>query len=314
MTKQTIDIDITSIPSVAKKFLWWIGVVALVIIVISSVLVIIPAGKVGVDYTAWGGVRMDSVRHPGWSFKLPVLQTIYLVQTARTTINMYGTTEECEKDFSCNDVAIQVPSREGLLITLDLSLLFRVKPEAAPRIIQEFTPNFIDGTVMPEIRSVAREVTGTMTITEMYGAGRERLQQEMSGKLQKLFEKDGFVLEQVLVRDIQYPEQIRKSIEEKQAAEQVSFKKQFEIDIAEKEAKRKKLEGEGIANQKIAIAKGDAEALKLVSQAIKENPEVLKFKQIEVLQNLYTNPNVKFVALPSNQMILPLDLKVGEEK
>ena len=309
--------DVIRTPDLAKllsRTMVWIGILAVSLIVIFSVLVIIPAGKVGVDYTAWGGVRLDSVRHPGWSFKLPVLQTVYLVQTARTTINMYGTAEECEKDFSCNDVAIQVPSKEGLLITLDLSVLFRVKPESAPRIIQEFTPNFIEGTIMPEIRSVAREVTGTMSITEMYGTGRERLQHEMITKLEQLFKKDGFVLEEVLVRDVAYPEQIRKSIEEKQAAEQMSFKKQFEIDIAEKEAKRKQLEGEGIANQKIATARGDAESLRLVSQAIKENPEVLKFKQIETLQMLYNNPNVKFVALPSNQMILPLDLKIGEEK
>src|SRR3989344_35313 len=305
MTRAEADIVDIPVVQAMKKISWVIGTIALALIFIFSVLVIIPAGKVGVDYTAWGGVTLDKVRTPGWSFKIPLLQKVFLVQTARTTINMYGTAEECEKDFSCNDVAIQVPSKEGLLITLDLSVLFRVKPESAPRIIQEFTPNFIEGTIMPEIRSVAREVTGTMSITEMYGTGRERLQHEMITKLEQLFKKDGFVLEEVLVRDVAYPEQIRKSIEEKQAAEQMSFKKQFEIDIAEKEAKRKQLEGEGIANQKIATARGDAESLRLVSQAIKENPEVLKFKQIETLQMLYNNPNVKFVALPSNQMILP---------
>ena len=112
------------------------------------------------------------------------------------------------------------------------------------------------------------------------------------------------------MRNVEYPAQIRNAIEEKQAAEQVSFKKQFEIDIAEKEATRKKIEGECIANNKIAIARGEAESLRQVSQAIKENPEVLKFKQLEVLQKLYENPNTKFIALPSGQMILPFDFNM----
>ena len=114
------------------------------------------------------------------------------------------------------------------------------------------------------------------------------------------------MLEQVLMREITMPAQIAQAIEDKQSMEQAALKKQYEVELAQKEAERKKIEGEGIANNKIAIAKGDAESLKLVAQAIKENPEVLKFKNLEVLQDLYKNPNTKFVALPSNQMIMAL--------
>ncbi len=300
---------ISSVPNLS--WLWKLIVAVLVfIIIVPSILVIIPPGEVGVDYSAWAGVHLDTVRSPGWSLKLPVVQKVYKVQTARDTISMYGTREQCQQDAHCKDTALQVPSKEGLLITLDISVLYSVRPETAPRIVQDYTTNYVDGTITPEIRSAAREVTGTMSITDLYGAGRELLQTEIAQKLNELFNKDGFVLEQVLVRNVEYPAQIRNAIEEKQAAEQVSFKKQFEIDIAEKEATRKKIEGEGIANNKIAIARGEAESLRQVSQAIKENPEVLKFKQLEVLQKLYENPNTKFIALPSGQMILPFDFNM----
>ncbi|MBI4450433.1 prohibitin family protein [Candidatus Woesearchaeota archaeon] len=296
----------------ASRFFKWAAAIIIAIILLPSVLVIIEPGYVGVDYTAWGGITLDAVRTPGWSFKLPFLQKVIKIKTARDTINMYGSAAECNSDSQCTDVALQVPSKEGLLITLDVTVLYTVQPLQAPRIVQEMTEYYIYGTLVPELRSVARETTGTMTITELYGTGREMLQQGIYDKLRVLFAKDGFVLEQVLVRDVEYPQQIRQAIEEKQTAEQVSFKKQFEIDIAEKEAKRKQIEGEGIANQKIAVAKGDAEALRLVSQAIKENPDVLKFKNLEALQVLYGNPNTRFIALPSNQMILPTDFNIGK--
>src|SRR5512137_447539 len=68
-----------------------LGFIALIIImsVATDVLVIVPAGYVGVDYTAWGGINMQSIRLPGWSFKFPIVQKVYLVKTARDTVNLY---------------------------------------------------------------------------------------------------------------------------------------------------------------------------------------------------------------------------------
>jgi regulator of protease activity HflC (stomatin/prohibitin superfamily) len=265
--------------------------------ILSDIIVVVPPGYVGVDYTAWSGVRMDKTRPPGWSLKWPIVQTVYMVKTARDTINLYP---------NGDDIAVSAPTKEGLIVTSDVSVLYRTKAENAPKIIQELTENYRYGTLIPEVRSVTREVTGGMSVTEIYGPGREKIQREVYEKLIPLFEKDGFVLEQVLMREITMPAQIAQAIEDKQSMEQAALKKQYEVELAQKEAERKKIEGEGIANNKIAIAKGDAESLKLVAQAIKENPEVLKFKNLEVLQDLYKNPNTKFVALPSNQMIMAL--------
>lgn len=300
--------------AIIKIILFIFGLFFLVII-FNSIVEIIPPGYVGVVYDARQGILFDRIMYPGWNFKIPILQQVYKVKTARDTINMYELSyDECRKDPECDDVAVQVPSKEGLLITIDISTLYKTDPAKAPNIIQTLTPEYRTKTIIPYIRSVAREVTGNMAITELYGAGRERLQEGILEKMKPLMEKDGFILDGILVRDVSYPEQIRRAIEEKQAMEQQALKKQYEIDVAKKEAERKKIEGEGVANQKIAIAEGDAKALELVAKAIKENPEVLKFKNLEVMSKLYENPNTKFIALPSDQMILPLDLGFGDDK
>jgi len=294
-----------------KKTIWCIVLALLIVILLFWAVVKVPPGYVGVYYSAISGVDMDHVRLPGWHFQVPIFQKVYKVKTARDTISMYGfNMDNCYRDRNCDDVALQVPSKEGLIVTLDISALYKVQPRRAPHIVQELTTEYREKTLLPRIRSAARTVTGTFMITELYGEGRERLQDDIFEKLTESFNEDGFILEEVLVRDVDLPEQIRMAIEDKQTAEQRSFQKQFEIDLAEKEAERKKIEGEGVAAHKVAIAQGDAEALRLVAGAIGANPQILKFKNLEVLEQLYNNPNTKFIALPSDNLILPTDLSI----
>jgi regulator of protease activity HflC (stomatin/prohibitin superfamily) len=186
-----------------------------------------------------------------------------------------------------------------------------------PYLRQELTINYRDGTLIPQIRSVMREVTGVMSVTEIYGPGREKIQKDAFEKLKPILEQDGFILEDVLIRELKMPSEITRAIEDKQAMEQLALKKQYELELTQKEAERKKIEGEGMAQQTIAIANGDAqarvivakaeaEALKMIADTMKENPKAYDYKQLQVLEQLYQNQNVNFVALPSNQMIYQL--------
>jgi regulator of protease activity HflC (stomatin/prohibitin superfamily) len=143
-----------------------------------------------------------------------------------------------------------------------------------------------------------------------------------------MFEQDGFVIEEVLIRNIVMPPQITQAIEDKQAMEQASLKKGYELELTRKEAERKRLEGEGLANQQLAIAEGQAksqialakgqaesklivanaesQALEMVAETIRKNPAAYEFKKLQVTEELYMNPNTRFVALPSEQMIYQL--------
>ncbi|MFH0862928.1 MAG: prohibitin family protein [Candidatus Altiarchaeota archaeon] len=292
---------------------------------IFDVLVVVQPGYVGVDYNAWGGINMDRVREPGWSFKLPIVTKVYMVKTARDTVNLYP---------GGDDVPVTAPTKEGLLVTTDVSVLYRIKPGVAPKLVQELTPDYRRGTIMPRIRSIVRDVSGGMSVTEIYGPGRGRLQTEIFDRLKGELEKDGFILEEVLVREIDMPTDITSAIEDKQTMEQTAMKKQYEVDLTLKEAERLKLQGLGTANQQVAVAEGDAkaniarakgeveakvmlakaeaEALKTVADAMRENPKALDYKQLQVLEALYKNPNTKFVALPSNQMIYQLPQDAGQ--
>ena len=283
-----------------KKYLKWLLIAfgAIIFYVFFNPIVIIPAGHVGVIFNAAGGIDFNHVMTPGWNFRFPILQTVHKVYVERHTVNLI--------DQGGDDIAISAPTKEGLVVKMDVTVLFKTKPELAPKIVQQLSEFYVDGTIVPEVRSAAREITGDMSVTELYGPGRESLEDKIFKKLDPAFGRDGFILEAVLVRNIQLPPTIITAIEQKQATEQAVLQKQFEVNLAKKEAERKKIEAEGIAQSKIEIAKGESEALRLVADSIKSNPNVLKSKQLDVLQNLYTNPNVKWV-LPSNQLIYPMN-------
>jgi len=295
-----------------RKIIQLVALIFAVIIgfaLITDVLVIIPPGFVGVVYNAGSGVNMDAVRNPGWSLKWPIIQKIYMVQTSRDTINFYPS-GNYGNAAPADDIPLSVPSSDGLIVKIDVSVMYKTRADKAPYIIQNLGEYYRSDTLMPEIRSVLREVTGTMKAEELYGPGREKLQTQAFGLLEKKFARDGFLLEDVLVRDIDLPDEFLKSIESKKIMEQDAIRKQNELKLAEYEANRMKLEAEGLANYKIEVARGDAEALRLVAKVLEENPKVLDFKKLEITEKLYENPNTRFVALPSNEMILSLPADV----
>lgn len=282
--------------------LTWVLLGLIIFFLFFNPIVVIPAGYVGVIYNAFGGIDFDTIMTPGWNLRVPVLQNVHKVYVERHSVSLL--------ESGGNDIEVSAPTKEGLVVEMDVTVLFKMKPERAPRVLQELSAYYLAGTIIPEVRSISREVTGDMSVTELYGPGREKMEERIFEGLKPLFERDGFIIEDVLIRKLDLPQMIVTAIEQKQATEQAVLQKQFEVDLARKEAERKKIEAEGIANYKIEVAKGEADALRQVAQAIKGNPEVLKSKQLDVTQDLYKNPNVKWV-LPSDQLIYPLNFETG---
>lgn len=243
-----------------KVFLGGVGAVCIgiaVVLVLTSIVVISP-GEVGVVYSAMSGVSNTELP-AGWHLRMPILQSVYHIKTARDTVNMYYTDyAKCKEDKECTDVALSVPSKEGLIVTLDVSVLYRIQPGKAPEILQRLTSEYRFGTVVPKVRSVIREVTGGMSVTDLYGSGRERLQLDAFAKLKPSLESDGFILDEVLVRDVSMPPQITTAILEKQTVEQSALKKEYEVQMAKKEAERVVAGAIGQARVAVAAAEGDA--------------------------------------------------------
>ncbi len=235
------------------------------LIVVYMSVTVVPAGHVGVK--DFFGRVSDRVLQPGINLVVPGTRVVkFSVQTREI------------KETAA------VPTSEGLIVNLDVSLLFRLRPEAAARVYTTVGRQFEQVIIDPQLRSAIRDVTAEYEAKFLYSASRELVAQNMFKHMQAAMSPRGLEAEQVLLRTVQLPPLLTTAIQEKLQAEQQAQRMRFVLDRERQEAERKRVEAQGIADFQSIVAKGIS-------------PELLKWKAIEVAHELSKSPNTKIVVL-----------------
>ena len=190
---------------------------------------------------------------------------------------------------------MSVPSKEGLSVDLEISLLFKLNSEKANDIYKTVGPNYTEIILVPQFRSVVRGVTARYEAKALYTASREKLAGEILDELEKLVGPRGITVEQAPLRQIKLPDRLTKSIEEKLQAEQESQRMAFILQKEEQEADRKRIEAKGIADFQDIVSKGISDQL-------------LQWKGIEATEKLANSSNTKVIVIGSGKNGLPLIL------
>lgn len=188
-----------------------------------------------------------------------------------------------------------VPSSEGLIMTLEASLLFHLDRDKAADVYQKLGPEYRAKIVEPTLRSAIREATSSHGANALYTGEREQVAKEIELNLAAQLAARGIVVEKVLLRDIQLPESLKRSIELKQAAEQESLAMQFKLQKEKQEADRKRIEAQGIKDFQTIVAQGIT-------------PGLLEWKGIEATEKFAASPNSKVVIVGNSKNGLPLVL------
>jgi prohibitin 1 len=252
-----------------------VGLVFVVILLWMSVAYV-PAGHVGV-LTIFGRVTGQVLS-----------EGTHLVNPFAVNTTMSVRTQELKETAS-------VPSNEGLIITLDTSLLFRLDPKKAPDMYRTVGPLYMDVVVDPNLRSAIREATASHTANTLYSGEREAVAKEIVMNLQDKLKDRGVIIESILLRDIQLPQALKTSIESKQQAEQESLAMSFRLQKEKQEADRKRIEAQGIRDFQQTVAQGIS-------------AQLLEWKGIEATETLAKSPNTKIVVIGGQKSGLPLIL------
>jgi regulator of protease activity HflC (stomatin/prohibitin superfamily) len=245
-----------------------------VLILLYASLAYVPAGHVGV-LTLFGRVTGD-VLPEGTHFVNPF--------KANNILSIR--TQELKETAS-------VPSDEGLVMTLDTSLLFRLDPEKASDVFQKIGPDYISVVVEPTFRSTIRAVTASHSANALYTGGREEVAQTIFKELVNQLSGRGIEVQSILLRDIQLPDLLKTSIESKQQAEQDSLRMAFVLQKEKQEADRKRIEAQGIRDFQQTVSQG-------ISQ------QLLEWKGIEATERLANSSNAKIVIIGNSRNGLPL--------
>ena len=280
--------------------------VAGVLAVIASCLVIVPSGHVGVK-VLFGDVRQGYLEE-GLHLINPLLKVRDLSVRAQA-YTMSGTTQEGEIK---RDDSITVLSKDGLQLKLDVTVTYKLLAEDAAWVYQKLGEEYTQKIIRPAVRTAIREAASEFESSQAYAEKRKELatrtEEYLIDRLGEILRKtdkgkaglklgdDGaFVVQQVLLRNVQLPARQRNAIEEKLAMQQEALRMQYVIQKEEKEKERKKIEGEGIA-QRMEIIKKQL------------TPEFLRFKGIEATLELAESNNAKVVVIGGGKDGLPLIL------
>lgn len=271
------------------------GVGLLVLLAVSSVQ-IVPAGHVGVVFSALSGVK-QAPRNAGLHLVLPVIETMNLYDVRLQEVTFAPDMPE-EKEGSIN-----ARSKEGLNISSDVTIQFRVDRTKVADLHKKFGPNYIKTVIRPQVRSKVRASLGIYEAADLISTQRQEAEATIVKELTTVFSKSALVLDSVLLRDIRIPESVAKAIEQKQTAEQQVAVERNRLKQADIAAQRRVVEAEGEAKADVARARGEAEALALRGRALRENPQLI---QLTVAEKL--SPGIQTVMLPSDGNFL-LDVK-----
>jgi regulator of protease activity HflC (stomatin/prohibitin superfamily) len=253
-----------------------IGMALIIIGAMTSCLKQIDAGHVGVKIL-FGNVQ-DDILTSGLNFINPVLDVKELdIKTQNYT--MSGLHDEGNQ---AGDDAIRVLTSDGLEVTIDLTVLYRLIPADAPRLLKETGADFKDKIVRPLTRTKIRDNAVYYDAISLYSSKRDEFQTRIFNSIEEDFKKRGLVLEQLLVRNITLPQSVKTSIESKINAEQEAQKMQFVLQKERQEAERKRVEAQGIADYQKIISSGLSDK-QLQYETIKANLELAKSANSKVI-------------------------------
>ena len=266
------------------------GVVIAVIGVLISSVVQIDAGQVGVK-KLFGKVQND-VLQSGLHMINPLVEVIRLdIKTQNYT--MSGVHDEGVK---AADDAIRVLTADGLEVTIDLTVLFRLTESDAPKLVKETGINYVDKIVRPLTRTKIRDNSVYYDAISLYSSKRDEFQNRIFKTIEDDFRKRGLFLEQLLVRNITLPQSVKATIEGKINAEQEAQKMQFVLQKEKQEAERKRVEAQGIADYQ-----------RIINQGLTE--QQLQYEQIKALKEIALSQNAKIVVTGKGNTPLILDTK-----
>ena len=191
---------------------------------------------------------------------------------------------------------MQVLSREGLTIGLEISVLYRLNPDSAGRVYKTVAGGDYETIILiPQFRSISRAVTASFQASALYSTERERLGVAIQEELAKTVAPRGVTIEATPLRNVALPTQLTEAIEQKQRADQESQRMEFILTKEKQEADRKRIEAKGIADFQAIVAAGISDQL-------------LRWKGIEATEKLANSQNTKVIIVGAGKDGLPIIL------
>lgn len=257
--------------------------------VLTSCVVQINAGEAGVK-VLFGKVQKN-ILGSGLHFINPLME-VRRIDIKTQNYTMSGSNDE----RMSGDDEIRVLTSDGLEVAIDLTVLYRIIPSEAPRLLVETGFDYKDKVVRPQSRTAIRDNAVYYQAVELFSTRRDEFQSRIYKSIENDFKKRGLLLEQLLVRNITLPASVRAAIEAKINAEQEAQKMQFVLQKENQEAERKRIEAKGISDYQ-----------RIINESLTERQ--LQYENIKAMKELAQSQNSKMIIMGKGGAPIILDGK-----
>ncbi|BBN94633.1 SPFH domain/Band 7 family/prohibitin (PHB) protein [Deinococcus grandis] len=257
-------------------------------VLVAQSVKVVPAGYVGVAFSALSGVKGQPLQE-GVHFLVPFVDHVTLYDAKLQEVTLAHNIQDGDEG------AIRARSKEGLEITADVTVQFRVDRAKAAQLHKELGRDYVRTVIRPQVRSKVRDAIGQFSAADIISTQRQQVEASITNALRQVFQQNNLTLDSVLLRELRIPDSVAKAIEQKQTAEQQVAVERNKLQQANIAAQRAVVEAEGAAKASVAKARGEAEALSLRGRALRENPQLI---QLTVAEKL--SPGIQTVMLPSD--------------
>lgn len=179
------------------------------------------------------------------------------------------------------ELTLSLPSKEGLSITSQISILYHLDGDKVPTLIQDLGLDF-DEIIANIFRSASADVCSKYFAKDMHSGMRANIEDAIAERMNEILSDRGILIEAVLLKSIQLPDGLAMSIEQKLQAEQEAMRMQFVLEQEKLEAERKIIEAEGVRDAQMILAEGLSK-------------EILQLKSIEAFIQLARSQNAKVI-------------------
>ena len=282
-------------------------------LLIASSIVVVPSGMGGVRVSQVSGT-LPGTLFPGVHFITPLMDSVQTFDL-RDHLFTAGVSEEGAKPASMKN-GLSVQSREGLNIGLAVTVRYRLDPNRLDN-IQTHMPQPVDKELVPPVVASAwRELAPEYTVREIFSTKREEVRSRAANIITHKLGGDGILVEEVMLSDIQLPEEYAKGLEGLLLKEQeddqlgvVTEIQQKQVKIAElqaeAEAVQKVKEAEGEAQSKVVEAKGEADAMQytlpLKEKQIEQSKLEAEARKEATIQNAEADAQAKVIDSKAEQ-------------
>jgi prohibitin 2 len=287
-----------------------VGIIGVLVTVpLNFGLVLIQPNERGVVFrqTSSGDESLRDPLLPGLKWVVPFVDDVIKYNVGRQNVDLIGAEAEM---VQTGNGAVRAISKDGQQITLDVTIIFHLDPTKVNEIHRNWQNNYSNSYIVPQGRSEVRNAVNLYGAEEIYAGGRAALESLIVEELTPKLEREGFILDDVLIRDISFSEQFTAAIEQKQIAQQEAQQAAFRVQQAGQEAEQARVEAQGRADAAVIAAKGQAEAtilaaqaeseaLRLINEILAQNPQLIQYQYIQQLSD-----NVRLIIVPSNSPFL----------